>query len=190
MHPTSAQGRRLLAVTLLVAAVSAAPIRAAGSDAEDQGFGTEARREADAPLISFIDSPTATCYQDMDRYDTCYVGWNYMQVTAGASQYIIRITVELDGRMRAYYAGFFQTDMYVPSDLNGRGLKVACGELGAGGDPDLGSSYSYVIRAAETGGLTAANYGTVFCPAMLPWQGSFEDGFESGDTSAWSAAVR
>jgi hypothetical protein len=45
------------------------------------------------------------------------------------------------------------------------GFKVVCGWRGASGVPELGFSHNYVIRAAETGGLKAANYGTVTCPA-------------------------
>jgi len=178
-----------LAVSLLWGA--AAPASAAGGgDGLPSG---EQQRERDggdeSPLISFIDSPTATCYQDVEAYDTCYLVWGYLYVEAGDSQYMIRMTVEIDGRLRAYYGGFFQTDMYVPASMHGPGFKVACGEAGAGGDPELGAAYSYTIRAAETGGLTSANYGTAYCPARLPWSGRFEDGFESGDTSAWSATV-
>jgi len=55
--------------------------------------------------------------------------------------------------------------MYIPSDMLMPGFKVACGWRGAGDMPGLGYSYDYVIRAAETGGLKAANYGTVTCPA-------------------------
>jgi len=45
------------------------------------------------------------------------------------------------------------------------GFKVACGWRGASGVPELGYSYNYVIRAAETGGLKSANYGMITCPA-------------------------
>lgn len=75
------------------------------------------------------------------------------------------------------------------SPLDGTGFKVRCGPAGAGGDPELGNAYSYVVNAKETGGLSATNYGTVYCPAKLPWRGTFEDGFENGDTSAWSAVI-
>jgi hypothetical protein len=158
---------------------------------DDSGAG-QPLRESDgggSPLISFIDSPTSTCYQDPEAYDTCYVEWAFLHVTASTSQYILRMTVEIDGRLRAVYSGFFQGSMTVPSDMHDAGFKVACGEAGAGGDPELGAAYAFTIRAEETGGLTAANYGTVYCPARLPWQGTFEDGFESGDTSAWSSTV-
>lgn len=177
-----------VAVAVLTAGLCAGSSAVAGDDSPP----AEPLRESDgggSPLISFIDSPTATCYQDGEAFDTCYLEWGYLYVEAGDTQYIIRMTVEIDGRLRAVYSGFFQTYMYVPADMHGPGFEVACGEAGAGGDPELGAAYSYTIRAAESGGLTSANYGTAYCPARLPWSGRFEDGFESGDTSAWSATL-
>lgn len=140
----------------------------------------------DVPTISFIDSPTATCYRPQELGQACLVEWNYLYVAATAPQYIVSMTIELDGRLRAAFQGFFQTDMYVPSGLYAPGLRVACGAPGSGGDPARGMQYAYTIRAAETGGLTSANYGAVVCPAT---RYIFVDGFASGDRSAWSASL-
>ena len=118
-----------------------------------------------APLISFIDSPSATCYLPVPHTNTCYIQWQYLNVTASTSQYIISTTVSISNGIRAYYSGFFQTSMYIPGDMQSPGFRVACGVPGSGGKPDFGKSYPYIIRARETGGLKAANYGTVFCPA-------------------------
>lgn len=162
-----------LAVTALAVAASALVARA------DQGStptviveeAAQTRREIqseiqldiESPTISFIDSPSATCYQA--SVGTCYIEWSYLSVSASASQYIISMTVSIDNRIRAYHSGFFQTSMYIPSDMLEPGFKVPCGWPGASGVPELGYAYNYVIRAAETGGLKAANYGTVTCPA-------------------------
>jgi hypothetical protein len=123
---------------------------------------------ADAPTISFIDSPSATCYQPVPSAGMCYVTWNYLYVNASTSQYIISMTVNIDGAFRAYHSGFFQTAMYIPGDLYGPGFLVTCGLPGSGGNPNLGMAHSYTVRARETGGLTAANYGSVYCPAFTP----------------------
>jgi len=45
----------------------------------------------------------------------------------------------------------------------GRGFKVACGPRHANG---LGNAYAYTLRARETGGLSAANFGQVQCPGV------------------------
>ena len=121
--------------------------------------------EPDAPQISFIDSPSATCYRPMPETDACYISWNYLNVSAGSSAYIISMTVRIDGQLRANYQGFFQNAMYVPYDLNPLGFRVACGAPGSSSDPKMGKAYSYVIRARDTMGLKSANYGTVLCPA-------------------------
>ena len=127
------------------------------------------RREKDgdpsAVDISFIDSPSATCYLPEPHTNTCYIQWSYLNVTASSSQYIISMTVAISNQIRAYYSGFFQTSMYIPGDMQSPGFRVACGEPGSGGKADLGRMYPYTINARETGGLKAANYGTVYCPA-------------------------
>jgi hypothetical protein len=118
----------------------------------------------DAPEISFIDSPSATCYLPRPGTNNCYITWNYLNVSASTSQYIISMTVNISNHMSAYFSGFFQTSMYIPGDMLGKGFRVACGTPGSGGVRDFGRQYNYTIRARETGGLSAANYGSVTCP--------------------------
>jgi hypothetical protein len=125
----------------------------------------EISRTVDSPAISFIDSPAPTCYRPAAGTGTCYITWSYLNVTASSGQYIISTTVSINDDLRAYYAGFFQTSMYIPGDMTAPGFKMTCGMPGSGGIADLGNSYNYVIRSRETGGLAAANYGSVFCPA-------------------------
>lgn len=162
----------LIGLTLAaVALASALVVRAAGligpliaEEANGNRREVEAAAEIDQPTISFIDSPSATCYQPTSSRNDCYISWSYLYVTAGTSQYIISMTVGIDNQLRAYHSGFFQTSMYVPSDLYGRGFKVACGPRNRNG---LGNSYAYTLRARETGGLSAANYGNVQCPGVF-----------------------
>ncbi|SFN59108.1 hypothetical protein [Dokdonella immobilis] len=122
----------------------------------------------DVPTISFIESPTATCYQPDHTQDTCYINWYYLAVSADPN-YMVSMQAEINvfGKV-ARYSGFFQTSMYVPFNMHDRGFKVACGGLGAGGDPEFGNAYAYTIRAKDSAALTSANYGTVFCPAYTP----------------------
>ncbi len=157
-----AMAANTLAANTLVARAAQGPVPTVISEGTDQNR-REVQVDGESPTISFIDSPGATCYRS--SVETCYLQWSYLSVSASTSQYIISMTVSIDGRIRAYHAGFFQTSMYIPSDLLTPGFKVACGWRGASGAPGLGYSYDYVIRAAETGGLKAANYGTVTCPA-------------------------
>lgn len=128
---------------------------------------TVAAPDGNQVLISFIDSPTATCYQPDSSQDVCYINWHYLSVSADPN-YILWMFVELTTAKVSRYGGFFQTSMLVPHTMHGRGFKVACGALGAGGDPDFGNAYGYTIRARDSAALSAANFGTVFCPAFLP----------------------
>lgn len=157
----------VIVIELMVAA-SAVTARAAGlfgPPIVEEQF--DARREVqttadgEQPTISFIDSPNATCQRARPGTGLCTIQWGYLYVTASSSQYIISMTVELDGRLRAYHSGFFQTNLYIPPDMLGDGFRVTCGKPDAAG---LGRTYAYTIRASETGGLSAANYGSVTCP--------------------------
>lgn len=123
---------------------------------------------ADAPNIGLIDSPSATCYQPDPAKDECLINWYYMAVDA-APNYMISMTVTLNaiGNI-AYTSGFFQTSMYIPYNMIPDGYKVACGALGAGGNPYWGNAYAYTIRARDSAGLKSANYGTLYCPAYTP----------------------
>ena len=118
--------------------------------------------------IGFIDSPSVTCYQPDPAQDACHLNWYYMSVSASPS-YMIAMTVTVNAvGVVARVGGFFQTSMYVPYNMLGDGFHVACGAPGAGGNPALGNAYSWTIQAQDSGGLTAANYGTAYCPANTP----------------------
>ncbi len=123
---------------------------------------------ANQPMIGFIDSPSATCYQPDPAQDVCYINWYYTSVDASPN-YMISMTVAInDFGIVANVAGFFQTSMYVPYNMLDRGFKVACGPLGASGSPYLGKAYAWTIRARDSANLKSANYGTVYCPAYTP----------------------
>jgi hypothetical protein len=120
------------------------------------------------PNIGAIDSPSATCYQPDPARDECYLTWYYLSVNA-APNYMITMTLSLnDIGPVAHTQGFFQTSMYVPYSMLGKGIRVACGTLGAGGNLNLGNAYAYTIRARDSAGQGTANYGTAYCPAFQP----------------------
>ena len=156
-------GALALVVSVLVANAAGVIGPLIAQEADGNRREIQAAAEIDQPTISFIDSPSATCYQPDPSRNTCYIQWNYLYVTASTSQYIISMTVSLNNHIVAYHSGFFQTSMYIPSDMLGRGFKVDCGPRNASG---LGKSYAYTLRARETGGLGAANYGSVICPGV------------------------
>jgi hypothetical protein len=169
----------LMIWAILLAGLSAAGVWIAVSHATSQGPARTEVREGmllptqevsgtvQSPAISFIDNPSATCYRPVAGTDACYVTWNYLYVTSTPGQYMISMTMAIDERLRTYIQGFFQTALYIPGDMLGKGLRVACGTPGVDGLAGRGYTYNYVVRAQETGGLKAANYGTVICPADI-----------------------
>ncbi len=129
---------------------------------------TAPTENGEQPLIGFIDSPSSVCYQPDPVVDSCMINWYYLSVDA-TPNYMITMTVTLNdiGRV-AHVQGFFQNSMYVPYAMFGDGFQVACGALGAGGNPNLGNVYPWTIRARDSANLGSANFGTVYCPAYTP----------------------
>jgi len=125
----------------------------------------EVSDNVESPAISFIDSPSPMCYRPVVGTGVCYIQWHYLYVAASSGSYVISMTVTIDNHLRAYHSGFFQSAMFVPGDLSAPGYRVTCGAPGSGGIAELGKTYTYAIQARETTGLTAANYGSVTCPA-------------------------
>lgn len=125
----------------------------------------EAGDDIESPTISSIDSHSPMCYRPVEGSGACYIQWNYLNVTAASGAYVISMTVTIDDHLRAYHSGFFQTSMYIPGDMTAPGYKVTCGVPGSGDKAEWGNTYTYVIRARDTNGLKAANYGSVTCPA-------------------------
>jgi hypothetical protein len=168
-------GPVVLVIVVLAVLVSwsslAAHASAIASEAAVPGQLPEPRQEQQgdplAPMISFIQSPSAVCYRAETPTDACYINWAYLSVSATSPQYVISMTVAIDGRLVASHSGFFQSSMYVPAGFYGGGFRVSCGAPETAGIAGLGGTHTYVIRARETGGLKSANYGSVTCPAGL-----------------------
>jgi hypothetical protein len=114
--------------------------------------------------ITTLENPSPTCYRPVAGTGSCYIQWAYLNAVASSSQYVISMTVTIDGELRAYHSGFFQTSMYVAGNLYGPGFRVTCGFPSSAGEA-LGNTYGYTVRARDTSGHLAANYGTVTCPA-------------------------
>ncbi len=139
----------------------------AGTDRSVTQQGDNVRESAPAPAIGFIDSPSVSCYQPNPLQNACYINAYYLSVDGGAN-YMLYLRWWIRDHLVLNNTGFFQTSMYVPSTMLGTGIKVPCGKLGSGGDPDLGAAYAWTMRAKDSANLTAANYGTAYCPAFTP----------------------
>jgi len=146
--------------------------RREASGAPSSGKQTSGANSPQRPLISFIDSPSATCYQPDPSRDVCFLNWYYMSVDASPN-YMINLWVFLNPNLVSQTNGFFQTSMYVPYNMLGQGFRVACGPpVVDNTDPQNpvthGNQYAYTIRAKDSANLKSANYGTATCPAFIP----------------------
>ncbi len=144
--------------------------------ASSPGRTASGAKSPQAPLIGFIDSPSATCYQPDPHRDVCFINWYYLSVSA-SPDYIINLWVFLNPNLIAQTNGFFQTSAYIPYNQLGQGFRVACGppvQMDAPWDSTgttkyfVGNYYAYTIRARDSAGLAAANYGTAICPPFIP----------------------
>lgn len=142
-------------------------VMAMGSAANIELPYRETSGDINSPDISFIDSASPTCYQPIAGTGACYIQWDYLGVSANSGTYVISMTVTIDDHIRAYHSGFFQSSMLIPSGMTDPGYKVACGLPGSGGTANWGNIYTFEIHARESTGLTAANYGSVTCPADI-----------------------
>ncbi len=118
-----------------------------------------------SPDISFIESPSPTCSRPNAGTGACYIQWEYLAVSADSGAYVISMTVSIDGQLRAYHAGFFQTSMFIPGEMTAPGYGVVCGFPGVGELVGWGKTYPYTLEARDSSGLKAANRGIVACPA-------------------------
>lgn len=127
------------------------------------GAAAPAAEGGPAPEISFITSDNPGCHQPDPALDRCLITFSRLWVDA-APNYMIRLTLELNGRLVARYGGFFQTGMDIGATAFGQGITVPCGRGGQGGVPGLGRKYNFIIRAEDSASLKAANYGAIHCP--------------------------
>jgi hypothetical protein len=146
--------------------------RREASGAPSSGKTTFGAKSPDRPLIGFIDSPSATCYQPDPSRDVCFLNWYYVSVDASPN-YMISLWIFLNPNLVSYTGGFFQTSMYVPYNMLGQGFRVACGPPVVDNTDPMnpwthGNQYAYTIRAKDSSNLKSANYGTATCPAFIP----------------------
>ncbi len=121
-------------------------------------------QEATLPAISFIDSPTATCYQS--QVGECFINWGSLFVNASPS-YMIYFTVTIDNRVRALYSGFFQTSLTILPAMHGAGFKVPCGGQSEAVSPPTGRLHTWQAAAQASDGGRSVNNGSVICPPTL-----------------------
>ena len=172
----------ILATLLLVIVGLAVTVYIASGGQSNKGlFGDEAwtsLHQADGepddmgqpldPQISGITASNPYCYVSDPSRGVCAINWRWIQVSGAPAANINYLTIEIDGRRRANYRGFFDTSIQVQSGMNGEGFKVACGPPGenADNDPVYGFTYSYRLKAEDSANAIATVSSSVRCPGV------------------------
>ena len=85
---------------------------------------------------------------------------------SGSDPSFSRIEVLIDGKLRVYMAGFFESTAYLNPPMLPGGLAVKCGRPNSGGSPDYGKAYLLTVNAYMADGTSASDSQNVFCPAF------------------------
>ena len=85
-------------------------------------------------------------------------------IASGSDSSFSRVEVLVNGKLRVYMGGFFESSAYLTYPMMPGGLAVACGRSNAGGSPDYGKAYSVTANAYMVDGTSASDSMTVFCP--------------------------
>jgi hypothetical protein len=105
-----------------------------------------------------------TCAQARPASGACSLEMRYV-VASGSDQSFSRVEVLVDGKLRVYMAGFFESTAYLTNLMIPGGLSVPCGSPNESGLPNFGRAYVITANAYMADGTSATNSMNVFCPA-------------------------
>lgn len=111
-----------------------------------------------------IQMSNPTCVQALPARGTCSIQMNSL-VANGSDPSFSRLEILVNGKLRLFMSGFFESTAYFSHPMLPDGLKVACGGPNAGGLPNYGKSYLIAANAYMADGISATNSLVVYCPA-------------------------
>ena len=111
-----------------------------------------------------IQMSNPACMQVSPSSGTCSIQVGSLTAT-GSDQTFSRLEVLVNGKLRVYMGGFFESSAFLNYRMVPGGLAVACGRPNDGGLPNYGRSYSLTANAYMADGTSASDSMTVFCPA-------------------------
>lgn len=120
-----------------------------------------------APLQAtsvFVTMSNPSCVQVRSTSGACSIQVGSV-VASGSDTTFSRLEVLVDGKLRIYIGGFFESTAYLTYPMVPAGLAVACGRSNASGSPNYGRAYSLAAHATMVDGTSASDSMTVFCPA-------------------------
>jgi hypothetical protein len=117
------------------------------------------------PATLTLTMSNPTCVEILPASGYCSIEMNSLSASSSATDFG-RLEVLVNGKLRVFQAGFFESSGYLFPGMLPGGLKVTCGRAGDGGLPDYGRSYSVVANAYLQDGTSSSDSATVFCPAF------------------------
>jgi hypothetical protein len=105
-----------------------------------------------------------SCVQARPASGTCSIEIQSL-FASGSDPSFSRLEVLLNGKLRVYLGGFFESSGYLTPRMLPGGLQVVCGRPNDGGLPDYGRSYTVTANAYMADGTSASDSMNVFCPA-------------------------
>lgn len=116
------------------------------------------------PTTISIQMSNPTCVEARPASGVCSLQF-YSLTATGSDTSFSRVEVLVNGKLRVFMAGFFESTAYLTDPMLPGGLAVACGRPNDGGLPNLGRSYLLAANAYMADGTSASDSMTVFCPA-------------------------
>src|SRR5512140_457320 len=104
------------------------------------------------------------CVQALPASGVCRIEFGSLSAT-GSDPSFSRVEILINGKLRVWMGGVFESTAYLSERMLPGGLAVTCGSPNAGGKPGFGKSYLLTANAYMVDGTTASDSMTVFCPA-------------------------
>lgn len=104
------------------------------------------------------------CVQVLSTSGACSIQFGSL-IASGSAPTFSRLEVLVNGKLRVYMGGFFESSAYLTYPMLPGGLAVACGRPNASGSPNYGRGYLLTANAYMVDGTSATDSVTVFCPA-------------------------
>jgi hypothetical protein len=105
-----------------------------------------------------------SCVQVLANSGTCSLQMNYLSAS-GSDISFSRVELLVNGKLRVYVAGFFESSAFLNSPMIPGGIKVTCGRPNAGGLLNFGNVYAVSANAYMADGTSSSNSMNVYCPA-------------------------
>jgi hypothetical protein len=112
-----------------------------------------------------IQMSNPSCHQVLPASGECSLQIGSL-IASGSDPSFSRVEVLVNGKLRIYMGGFFESSAYLTYPMMPGGLAVACGRPDDGGLPSYGKAYSLTANAFMVDGTSATDSLTVFCPAF------------------------